>query len=324
MSFAIAHSRCIVGSDAVPISVEAHIANGLPAFTIVGLPETAVRESRDRVRSALINSGFEFPQRRITVNLAPGDIPKDGTRFDLAIAVAILAASGQLPVAALAKVEFVAELALDGALRPTRASLAAALACRAAGRDLCTGHDDAAVACLIDDAQVYAADDLGAVVRHLLDVSPLSRVRADPPTTADARVLRGPILGDVTIPRARRARRNRPPVRPQPPDRLAQPAWWWSPRLPGILRQACTGARRCRPLRAVDRWDSRRIQQAGANRPTAHPIIRARPRPWSVVDACRARVKFRLRTTACCFSTNCPSSNGARWKPCANHSNSDG
>jgi magnesium chelatase family protein len=131
MSIATAHSRCIHGSDALSISVETHISNGLPSFTIVGLPETAVRESRDRVRSAVLNSGFEFPQRRITVNLAPGDIPKEGTRFDLAIGVGILAASGQLPTLPLSGAEFVAELALDGRLRPARASLAAALACAA-------------------------------------------------------------------------------------------------------------------------------------------------------------------------------------------------
>ena len=117
MSLAIALSRSQDGMDALGICVETHLSNGLPSFTIVGLPETAVRESRERVRSALINSGFEFPQRRITVNLAPGGIPKEGTRFDLAIAIGILAASHQIPLQALAHSEFVAELALDGTLR---------------------------------------------------------------------------------------------------------------------------------------------------------------------------------------------------------------
>ena len=120
MSLAITHSRCIHGAQAVSIRVEAHLANGLPSFTIVGLPETAVRESRDRVRSALVNAGFEFPQRRITVNLAPGDIPKEGTCFDLAIAIGLLAASGQVRHDALPVTEFSAELALDGSLRPVR------------------------------------------------------------------------------------------------------------------------------------------------------------------------------------------------------------
>lgn len=97
MSLAIVHSRAQVGVEAPCVSVEAHLANGLPSLTLVGLPETAVRESKDRVRSALLNAGFDFPARRITLNLAPADLPKDGGRFDLAIALGILAASGQLP-----------------------------------------------------------------------------------------------------------------------------------------------------------------------------------------------------------------------------------
>ena len=203
MSIAIAHSRCIHGSDALSISVETHISNGLPSFTIVGLPETAVRESRDRVRSAILNSGFEFPQRRITVNLAPGDIPKEGTRFDLAIGVGILAASGQLPTLPLTGAEFVAELALDGRLRPVRASLAAALACAAAGRELIVGHEDAAIACLIEDACVRAADNLGAVSQHLMGAALLPRVSAPPPSSNAALL---PDLADVIgQPRARRA-----------------------------------------------------------------------------------------------------------------------
>jgi hypothetical protein len=97
MSLAIVHSRAQMGVEAPVVTVEAHLANGLPSLTLVGLPETAVKESKDRVRSAIINSSLEFPARRITLNLAPADLPKDGGRFDLAIALGILAASGQLP-----------------------------------------------------------------------------------------------------------------------------------------------------------------------------------------------------------------------------------
>ena len=100
--------RCQDGTAALAVSVETHVSGGLPSFTIVGLPETTVRESRARVRSALINSGFEFPRRRITVNLAPSDVPKEGTRFDLAIALGILAASDQLPPDSMLHIEFLA------------------------------------------------------------------------------------------------------------------------------------------------------------------------------------------------------------------------
>ena len=113
MSLAIVHSRAQIGVEAPSVTVEAHLANGLPALTLVGLPETAVKESKDRVRSAILTSGFDFPARRITLNLAPADLPKDGGRFDLSIALGILAASGQLPAERLDKLECLGELALS-------------------------------------------------------------------------------------------------------------------------------------------------------------------------------------------------------------------
>ena len=136
MSLATTHCRAALGIEAPLVTVETHLANGLPAFNIVGLPEKAVQESRDRVRSALINSGFEFPARRITVNLAPADLPKQGSRFDLAIAVGILIASGQLDDRAAAGYELIGELSLAGALRPVAGILPMALACRARGAKL--------------------------------------------------------------------------------------------------------------------------------------------------------------------------------------------
>lgn len=130
MSLAIVHSRAQTGVQAPAVSVEVHLANGLPALTLVGLPEAAVKESKDRVRSAILNAGFDFPARRITLNLAPADLPKDGGRFDLAIALGILAASVQVPTLALENVECLGELALSGAVRPVRGVLPAALAAR--------------------------------------------------------------------------------------------------------------------------------------------------------------------------------------------------
>ncbi|SEA21281.1 YifB family Mg chelatase-like AAA ATPase [Microbulbifer marinus] len=148
MSLSVTYARAQLGVSAPLVTVETHLANGLPAFHIVGLPEAAVRESRDRVRSALINSHFEFPQRRITVNLAPADLPKEGGRYDLAIAVGILAASGQVPTEPLPGYEFIGELALTGALREVSGSLPAAIACGAAERKLVVPQESASEAAL--------------------------------------------------------------------------------------------------------------------------------------------------------------------------------
>lgn len=134
MSLSTVFTRAQLGINAPLVTVETHLAGGLPGFTIVGLPETAVKEAKDRVRSALQNSHFEFPQKRITVNLAPADLPKDGGRYDLAIALGILAASEQIPAAALPGFEFTGELALSGELRAVRGSIPAALSCRREGR----------------------------------------------------------------------------------------------------------------------------------------------------------------------------------------------
>ncbi|MDP1957506.1 MAG: magnesium chelatase domain-containing protein, partial [Rhodocyclaceae bacterium] len=134
MSLAVLRSRALAGLNAPEVAVEVHLANGLPTFTLVGLPETEVKESRDRVRAALLNSGFEFPARRITVNLAPADLPKESGRLDLPIALGILVASGQIKAPALDQHEFAGELSLSGELRPVRGALAMCLSAAGAGR----------------------------------------------------------------------------------------------------------------------------------------------------------------------------------------------
>ena len=128
MQLATLYTRALNGINAAEVTVEVHLSNGLPAFSIVGLPEAAVRESKDRVRAAIINSGFEFPARKITVNLAPADLPKDGGRYDLPIALGILAATGQIDKTLLHQYEFHGELALSGLLREVTGSLPVALA----------------------------------------------------------------------------------------------------------------------------------------------------------------------------------------------------
>ena len=132
MSFAKIYTRGLLGLHAPQIEVEVHVSQGLPSLTIVGLAEAAVRESKDRVRSAIINSGFLFPTKRLTINLAPADLPKDGSRLDLPIALGILIASGQLPENVTDDFEFIGELALDGHLRPVSGTLTIAMACQQA------------------------------------------------------------------------------------------------------------------------------------------------------------------------------------------------
>ncbi len=185
MSLAVLYSRALAGVDAPLVTVEAHLANGLPAFTIVGLPEVEVKEAKDRVRAALQTARFEFPARRITVNLAPADLPKESGRFDLPIALAILAASGQLPKDGLERYEFAGELALTGALRPIRGTLAMALAARGAARALTVPCANAAEAALVTGVAVYAAASLLEVCAHLGGRTPIERFSGSPEVAAE-------------------------------------------------------------------------------------------------------------------------------------------
>ena len=168
MSLALIQTRALDGLQAPPVTVEVHVANGLPAFSLVGLADAEVREARDRVRAALLSSGFEFPARRITVNLAPADLPKDSGRFDLPIALGLLAASGQLPALNLQDYEFAGELSLTGSLRPVRGALALALACQSAGRTLILPVASGSEAALADGAVIRVAETLREVCAHLL------------------------------------------------------------------------------------------------------------------------------------------------------------
>lgn len=175
MSLAVLYSRALSGMDASLVTVEAHLANGLPSFTIVGLPEAEVKEAKDRVRAALQNAQFDFPARRITVNLAPADLPKESGRFDLAIALGILAASAQIPDRDLGKYEFAGELALTGELRPVRGALAMALAVARDGRAFVLPKANAAEAALAEQAVIHAAGSLGEVCAHLAGRAVLPR-----------------------------------------------------------------------------------------------------------------------------------------------------
>ena len=193
MGLAQAQSRALIGLTAPAVIVEAHLGRGLPAFNLVGLPEAEVREARDRVRAALQQSGFEFPVSRVTLNLAPADLPKESGRFDLPIALAILAASGQIPAKVLEGYEFAGELGLDGQLRPIRGALAMLLAARYSGRRFILPEASAQEAALIQDAEVLGATSLLAVCAHLSGRTALPPLPAA--TAASLRVY--PDLADV-------------------------------------------------------------------------------------------------------------------------------
>ena len=194
-ALATVHTRALTGIKAPAVDVEVHIANGLPALSIVGLPEAAVRESKDRVRAAIINAHFEFPARKITVNLAPADLPKDGGRYDLPIALGILAASEQLTQIDFEASEFHGELALSGQLRKVTGSLPVALACKQAGRCLIVPQANAGEAALVEGVEVRGADSLLAVCQHLRGLAELPVARAEiPPAPAPGTI---PDMADV-------------------------------------------------------------------------------------------------------------------------------
>lgn len=186
MTLAVLKTRGRDGIDAPSVDVEVHLSGGLPAFNIVGLPETAVRESRERVRSAIKNCGFDFPPSRITVNLAPADLPKDGGRYDLPIALGILAASGQVRVDVLSGIETAGELALSGHLRYIGGILPVSLAARKAGHTLIIPGQNASEAALVQGLSVLVADHLLEVCEHLNGIKPLpDAVAVDQPNTGE-------------------------------------------------------------------------------------------------------------------------------------------
>ncbi len=194
MSLAIVYSRARVGMDAPLVTVEVHLSNGLPSLSIVGLPETAVKESKDRVRSAILNSQFDFPARRITINLAPADLPKEGGRFDLPIALGILAASRQVPDNELQHYEFAGELALSGELRSIQGVLPMTLRTHEAQRSLIIPIANIDEALLVRDARVLAGEHLLTITGHLTRSRPLEYETAGTPATPELPL---PDLADV-------------------------------------------------------------------------------------------------------------------------------
>ncbi len=195
MSLAVIYTRASIGIQAPLIAVEAHISKGLPGFTLVGLPDATVKGARDRVRSALLNNGFDFPARRITVSLAPADLPKEGGRYDLPIALSILAASEQLAAPKLPDFEFLGELALSGELRPIKGSIPAALQAALAGRRLVLPAHNRSEVSLVADSGVMVAADLRQVCLFIQNQAELETV---PALGAPSLVYGGDDLSDIT------------------------------------------------------------------------------------------------------------------------------
>lgn len=202
MSLAVLYSRALSGMDAPEVVVEVHLANGLPQFAIVGLPEAEVKESKDRVRAAIQTAQFEFPAKRITVNLAPADLPKESGRYDLPIALGILAASGQIPTEPLSRYEIAGELALTGDLRPIRGALAMTYhmvqnqrAHKAAKnkRAFILPHLSAQEASLVKDAIIYPANSLLEVCAHLSGHTALNQYESN----AQQQVIEYPDFNEV-------------------------------------------------------------------------------------------------------------------------------
>src|SRR5210317_1460444 len=176
MELSVIYSRAAAGIEAPLVRVETHLSNGLPAFHIVGLPETAVRESKDRVRSALLNSHFNFPDRRITVNLSPADLPKEGGRYDLPIALGILAASEQIEIAPLERSACFGELALGGECRGVAGLLPALIACKQGGSAALVPRANRAEAALVRGLPVSVGDSLARICASLNGGDPLERI----------------------------------------------------------------------------------------------------------------------------------------------------
>jgi magnesium chelatase family protein len=192
------HTASVLGIDPFPVRVDVHLSSGLPSFTVVGLAHGAVREGRERVTAALKNSGFDLPQRRITVNLAPADVPKDGAAFDLPIAIGLLAAAGRTPSSALVNTAFLGELGLDGSLRSVAGVLPVAARCREAGiESLVVPHENAREAAVVDGLSVLGARDLRGVVDHLDQARPIESTRVDVEALLALRSEGGPDLSDV-------------------------------------------------------------------------------------------------------------------------------
>lgn len=320
MSLALVHSRARVGVHAPEVRVEVHLSGGLPSTQMVGLPEAAVRESRERVRAALLCAQFEFPARRITINLAPADLPKEGGRFDLPIALGILAASGQIDRQALGDYEFLGELALTGELRGIDGVLPAALAAAQAGRRLIVPLANGAEAAIAEHVEAFTA-------RTLLEVcATLNGSQKAPAAELAVQALGARALPDMADVRGQPHARRALEIAAAGGHHLllvGSPGCGktlLASRLPGYCPKPAKPKRwKPRPLppSAAADW----IWPAGGSGPTGLLTTPPAQSPWLAVARIRAPAKSRWPTTVSCFWTSCPSGNGRHSRCCANRWN---
>src|SRR5262245_25232973 len=315
-------SAVVFGVDACAVQVEVDVSFGLPSFTMVGLPDASVRESRDRVRSAIRNSGFEFPAHRITVNLAPADVRKAGASFDLPIALGILAAQGIVERRHIADVILLGELSLDGSIHPARGVLPIAAAARREGVPaILLPVPNASEAAIVAGLTIYPVASLGDAVqalnnppscRHPRPTASTGRDAGDGTDLAD---VRGQLLARRAIEIACAGGHNLLVVGPPGAGKTMM-----ARRVPGILP----------PLTFDEAVDVTTVHSvagllpAGAGlvsrRPFRARITRSRMPRWSAAARVRAPAKSASRITACCSSTRCRNSAVTCWRCCVSRS----